>query len=239
MLDNAEHLVDAVGQVVTDLGGALPDIRLLVTSQVPLAVRNEHVYRLEPLDSPSAVALFAARAIAADRRFALSDANAEGVAAICRQIDGLPLAIELAAREAFSWAREHDAALAIDLAATAARHTVRSPRRPEALGWLASCEPIVSETIPRKIRALWWLEFARFRIFNRHAEGANAACLAGYARARNAHIVMTDVTIDYLAKVDALVRASLAESDVAALTTQGAHWSDEEAFRAAFESSEA
>ena len=66
-----------------------------------------------------------------------------------------------------------------------------------------------------------------------------AARLAGYARARNAHIVMTDVTIDYLAKVDALVRASLAESDIAALTTQGAHWSDEEAFRAAFESSEA
>ena len=110
ILDNFEHVVDAA-PLVTDLLSAAPDIRILVTSRVRLRLSGEHEHVTPPLglvdlgehvssddvaESP-AVQLFVARAQAAQETFALTAENAAAVAAICRRLDGLPLAIELAA----------------------------------------------------------------------------------------------------------------------------------------------
>lgn len=107
--DNAEHLLDEVARIAQALLDAAPGLRIIVTSQVPLKLAAERVFRLESLAVPQgplpasqaiefgAVALFVDRAQAADARFALSDANAPAAIALCAALDGLALAIELAA----------------------------------------------------------------------------------------------------------------------------------------------
>jgi predicted ATPase/DNA-binding winged helix-turn-helix (wHTH) protein len=108
VLDNCEHLVHAAAELAAALQRAAPNVRLLATSQEPLKVAQEHVYRLGPLALPTeagvesarqagAVALFEARAQAADPRFALTEHNIAAVVDICRHLDGIALAIELAA----------------------------------------------------------------------------------------------------------------------------------------------
>ena len=111
-LDNAEHHLAAVAALCRALHEAAPGLRLVVTSQAPLRLAAERVLRIGPLAVPEgalpvsqalefgAVALFADRAQAVDRRFRVSDANAPAVIEICRALDGLPLAIELAAARA-------------------------------------------------------------------------------------------------------------------------------------------
>lgn len=108
-IDNAEHLLDEVARILQALHQAAPQLQVLVTSQAPLKLANEWVYRLDALALPEhgapldvarqfgAVALFAQRAQAADRRFELGPQNLATVVEICRRLDGLPLAIELAA----------------------------------------------------------------------------------------------------------------------------------------------
>ncbi len=109
VLDNAEHLIADVAALAARLQRDCRSLQMLVTSQVPLDVLDEQVLRLEPLSVPhrdvaaaqardyGAVALFAQRAREADRRFALDDAKIEAVVAICRALDGLPLALEMCA----------------------------------------------------------------------------------------------------------------------------------------------
>jgi len=109
VIDNAEHLLDDLAVMVQALLQGTPGVRLLVTSQVPLRLQGEQVLRLDALAVPEtgsnalgaaqhgAVALFAERARAADRRFALTDSNVRDVIEICQRLDGLPLALELAA----------------------------------------------------------------------------------------------------------------------------------------------
>ena len=108
LLDNCEHLVDAVGVLAADIIAGAPGVRVLSTSQELLGIPGETLFPLEPLAVPAAgerpdesthgaVRLLVERARMADPRFALSADNAEVVAEICRQLDGLPLAIELAA----------------------------------------------------------------------------------------------------------------------------------------------
>lgn len=109
VLDNAEHLVADVAALAARLLRDCRLLQILVTSQMPLDVLDEQVLRLEPLSVPrhdvaaaqardyGAVALFAQRAREADRRFALDDAKIEAVVAICRALDGLPLALEMCA----------------------------------------------------------------------------------------------------------------------------------------------
>jgi predicted ATPase/serine/threonine protein kinase len=110
LLDNFEHLLEA-GPLVADILRKAPGVKALVTSQSLLHVRGEREYALEPLDVPvfstlppldevertPAVALFMERARAARPSFALMPENAMAVCEICRRLDGLPLAIELAA----------------------------------------------------------------------------------------------------------------------------------------------
>jgi predicted ATPase/DNA-binding SARP family transcriptional activator len=108
VLDNLEQLRNAT-QPVAALLAAAPRVRVLATSRAPLRLSGEHAYPVPPLPVPAAagvfeelvgndaVRLFAARAQAADPGFALTDSNVGNVAAVCRRLDGLPLAIELAA----------------------------------------------------------------------------------------------------------------------------------------------
>jgi len=106
VMDNCEHLIDAAAALANALRSA-PQVHLLVTSQELLNVPGERLLRLQPLSLPGpgesaderfgAVQLFVERARAVDRGFALDPGSAMAVADICRQLDGLPLAIELAA----------------------------------------------------------------------------------------------------------------------------------------------
>jgi predicted ATPase/DNA-binding SARP family transcriptional activator len=95
LLDNFEHLRDAA-PVLVDLLSQAQRVTLLVTSRVVLHLSGEHVYPVEPLGEDAAVELFVTRAREADARFEV-DASDDAVRAICRRLDGLPLAIELAA----------------------------------------------------------------------------------------------------------------------------------------------
>jgi predicted ATPase/DNA-binding XRE family transcriptional regulator len=117
VLDNCEHLREAVGTLAQTLLRAAPGLRILATSRAALGVIGETVWRVPPLALPEAdsppglppvytaagvggaesAQLFGARAAAAYPAFALTDENAAAVAAICRRLDGIPLALELAA----------------------------------------------------------------------------------------------------------------------------------------------
>ena len=111
VLDNCEHLLGAAAQVVSEVIKAAPGVRVIATSREPLSVAGEHLLPVPPLQLPSAradeplaqlrqneaVTLFVERAAAASGRFELTAANQAAVVGLCRQLDGLPLAIELAA----------------------------------------------------------------------------------------------------------------------------------------------
>lgn len=105
VLDNFEQVVHA-GPTVVDMLMACPTLSILVTSRTPLHVSGEHVYPVAPLTLPDAahavahaeaIRLFVDRARAVVPSFQITPGNADTIAEICRQLDGLPLAIELAA----------------------------------------------------------------------------------------------------------------------------------------------
>jgi predicted ATPase/class 3 adenylate cyclase len=97
VLDNCEHLVAQAAAIVSGIVHACPGVRVLATSRQGLGISGEAVYRMPSLPLASAIELFAARAEAADARFALTDENTPAVAEICHRLDGIALAIELAA----------------------------------------------------------------------------------------------------------------------------------------------
>ncbi|MEX1158197.1 MAG: AAA family ATPase, partial [Thermomicrobiales bacterium] len=110
ILDNAEHLLDAAPDIA-ELLAASAQLRILVTSRSPLRLRGEHEFDVPPLAIPPvehvltteelrhypAIALFVRQARATEADFALTEHNAGTIAAICARLDGMPLAIELAA----------------------------------------------------------------------------------------------------------------------------------------------
>ena len=96
MLDNLEQVIDAAPWIA-DLLADCQQLTVLATSRIVLRLTGEHDVPVHPLAAPEAVQLFVARARAASPGFALSAANAATLSAICTRLDGLPLAIELAA----------------------------------------------------------------------------------------------------------------------------------------------
>lgn len=149
ILDNCEHLIGAVARLVETLLGACPHLRILATSREPLRVQGETVRRIPPLRVPGtdskhvppsldslievpAVALFLDRARARQSDFALTPHNAEAVATICRRLDGLPLAIELAAAHAGTMSMREIAVLLED-APSVLRGGSRTDPRQETL----------------------------------------------------------------------------------------------------------
>jgi predicted ATPase/DNA-binding XRE family transcriptional regulator len=111
LLDNCEHLLDPCAKLVDELLRSCPEIRVLATSREPLGVTGEAIWRVPSLELPDArvpsninalmhnpcVRLFVERAQAVQPRFALGPRNAAAVVQICRRLDGIPLALELAA----------------------------------------------------------------------------------------------------------------------------------------------
>jgi len=111
VLDNCEHVIDPLARVVAALAGSCPDLSILATSRQSLRIPGEHPYRMPTLSFPApevalsaqtaldyeAVRLFVARATALDAKFELGDSNALLIGEICRRLDGIALAIELAA----------------------------------------------------------------------------------------------------------------------------------------------
>ncbi|HEY7014447.1 MAG TPA: AfsR/SARP family transcriptional regulator, partial [Streptosporangiaceae bacterium] len=97
ILDNCEHLADQVAKLAAQLLQIAPELRILVTSREPLMVAGEYVWAVPPLTPSSAVQLFAMRAGAAAPGFRLDEGNAQAVDGLCRRLDGIPLALELAA----------------------------------------------------------------------------------------------------------------------------------------------
>ena len=108
VLDNCEHVLDAAAELVAAVRRDAPDVQLLTTSQEPLRLADEQIVRLGTLAVPAklpleqaqhvgALALFVARARAADPRFRLAAENLDAALDICARLDGIALAIELAA----------------------------------------------------------------------------------------------------------------------------------------------
>jgi predicted ATPase/class 3 adenylate cyclase len=113
IFDNCEHLVEPSARVATAILSSCPTVKVIATSRQALEIGGERSYRLPPLAVPTeedakhlraidalpvaAVALFIERAAAVESRCMLTDENASSIADICRRLDGIPLAIELAA----------------------------------------------------------------------------------------------------------------------------------------------
>src|SRR3984885_2311785 len=110
LLDNCEHVIDGAAKLCGQLVRECPGLRILATSREPLGIDGEHVYRVPSLSLPrpeadaadevgasDAVQLFVERAQAHGPGFVLDDASAPLVASVCRRLDGIPLALELAA----------------------------------------------------------------------------------------------------------------------------------------------
>lgn len=99
VLDNCEHLLDGVVELVTALLERCPGVRILATSREPLGLDGEWVYEVPPLDEDAAVELFGVRAAGVVPGWTIHDAVTEPVRRICTELDGIPLGIELAAAQ--------------------------------------------------------------------------------------------------------------------------------------------
>ncbi|MDP3893874.1 BTAD domain-containing putative transcriptional regulator [Nocardioides sp.] len=97
VLDNCEHVLEGAASLAHAVHQRCPDVTVLATSRAALEIAGERVLPLSPLPAPAAVALFLDRTRRRVDGFELTDDNAQPVAEICRRLDGLPLAIELAA----------------------------------------------------------------------------------------------------------------------------------------------
>jgi predicted ATPase/DNA-binding winged helix-turn-helix (wHTH) protein len=125
ILDTCEHLIETVAALASQIFKAAPKVHILATSREPLQAEDEHVYRLDPLACPPddpgltaavvgtfpAIQLFLERAEASGARLDFGDAEAPIVVTICRKLDGVALAIELAARRVESYGLQQTAAL--------------------------------------------------------------------------------------------------------------------------------
>ena len=155
VLDNCEHVVDGVAALTSELLDATTDLRVLATSQRRLDLDGETVYQLAPLPIEDSVALFAERAAEIRRQFVLDDRTTAAVEEVCLSLDGLPLAIELAAARVRALSVQDIARRLDDRFALLQDPTSRRPARLRALtaaiGW--SYELL----FPDEQRGLWAL----------------------------------------------------------------------------------
>jgi predicted ATPase/DNA-binding CsgD family transcriptional regulator len=168
LLDSCEHVLPATADLVGSLLAQCPALQVLATSRAPLHLRGEQRLPVEPLPLPDsaassfevladndAVNLFVARARAVHPAFALTETNAPTVAALCRQLDGLPLAIELAA--ARSWVYSPEALLAqmtdrLRLLGRGARDLpVRQRTMRDAIDWSYDLLTPMEQTLLRRL----------------------------------------------------------------------------------------
>jgi predicted ATPase/DNA-binding winged helix-turn-helix (wHTH) protein len=125
ILDTCEHVIDAIAPLAARICAEAPQVHILATSREALRVEGEHIYRLEPLAVPPedpaltasvartfpAIQVFVERAAAGGARLEFSDADASVIAGICRKLDGVALAIELAAGRVGAYGLQQTATL--------------------------------------------------------------------------------------------------------------------------------
>ena len=159
VMDNCEHVIGAAAELAEVLDRSCPRVRVLATSREPLAIDGEHVYRLAPLSLPAedatsledlegsdAVTLFVERARSHDSTFSLEEPVAGLMASICRTLDGIPLALELAAARVPgcpwpTWTSAWTGASGSSPEAPALRCPASAPCRPPSTGLSSSCPP--------------------------------------------------------------------------------------------------
>ena len=190
VLDNCEHLVDAVAKLVTILLRQCPQLRILATSREMLDIDREAVLSLSPLACPDpsyeptlrslagydAVELFVARARAAVPGFALTQDNAAAVADICGRLEGLPLALELAAARLRAMSVGHIAEALSDHYTLLSRGRRGAPHRQQTL---AGCIGWSYDLCTQAEQQLW----ARLSVFaaSFELEAAHQVCGDGFS----------------------------------------------------------
>jgi predicted ATPase/DNA-binding NarL/FixJ family response regulator len=171
VFDNCEHVAPACARLLNALASQCPDLQFLSTSREPLRVVGEKVWRVQPLSLPAkgatlremgeaeAVALFVDRAQSIDSRFEVNKSNFDSIAEVCRRLDGLPLAIELAAALVGLLSPSQIAAKLDDRFALLAAETPNSPDRQRTLKATLQWS---YELLPESERCV----FRRLAIFN-------------------------------------------------------------------------
>ena len=154
ILDNCEHVLDAAAALAVRLLDAAPPLRILCTSQVRLDVDGEAVFELAPLALPEAVELFTRRAAARHRDPPTAEAD-DAVHDLCRSLDGLPLAIELAAARTKTLSIEEISRRLDDRFSVLSDPTSRKPERRRALK--ATIQWSYELLFPDDQRGLWAL----------------------------------------------------------------------------------
>jgi predicted ATPase/DNA-binding SARP family transcriptional activator len=200
VLDNCEHLVEMLAEPVTRMLTATPGVRVLATSQVPLGVLGEVVYPLEPLPLTDSVALFASRAAQQRRSFSVDADTQPVIEAVCRSLDGLPLAIELAAARSKVLSVQEIARRLSDRFTLLSDPTGRRPPRQRTLG--AALAWSYDLLFPDDQRGLWAL-----------------ACFSGGAPLAAAEHVLAALGVPEVTTLDVLGRLadrSLLSVDIAA-----------------------
>jgi len=198
ILDNCEHLIEAVVDAVVTLLLACPQLQILTTSREILAIPGEFVYRVQPLALPSmqmdvqlsaativrcdGVRLFVERARAASNTFVLTDQNASAVARICHRLDGIPLCIELAAAWVATLAPEEIAARLehdLSLLTTDSRRTLqRHQTLHAAIDWSYRLLSAKERRLLRRLavfRGGWSLEAAEMVVADDQDNGQTVA----------------------------------------------------------------
>jgi predicted ATPase/DNA-binding SARP family transcriptional activator len=187
VLDNCEHLIEMLAGPVSRMLSATPGLRVLATSQVPLGVQGEVVYALEPLALADSVALFALRAAQHRRSFSLNAETGPVIEAVCRSLDGLPLAIELAAARSKVLSVQEIARRLGDRFTLLSDPTGRRSPRQRTLG--AALAWSYDLLFPDDQRGLWAL-----------------ACFSGGAPLTAAEYVLTALGVPAVAALDVLGR---------------------------------
>ena len=198
VLDNCEHLVGELPEPVGRMLATSPGVRLLATSQRPLGVDGESVYHLEPLTVAESIELFTERAGQQRRSFQVDAETRPVVEAVCRSLDGLPLAIELAAARVKALSVQEIARRLEDRFSLLSDPTSHRPERQRALG--AAIAWSYDLLFPDDQRGLWAL-----------------ACFAGGAPLSAVELVMMAIGVPPAATVDVLSRLadrSLIEVDI-------------------------
>ena len=172
VVDNCEHLVDAAADVIEQIAAGCPRVRLLATSREPLMIRGERVVPVGPLPDDDGLTLFLDRARAEAPGLVLDDRQLEAASALCRRLDGLPLAIELAAARVRSMTPV-DLVAGLDerfrlLVGNRRSRTERHQTMRATLDWSYSlCDP-VEQTV-----------FDRLSVFPADFDSAAASAVAG------------------------------------------------------------
>jgi len=194
VLDNCEHVVGPVRTILDRLLDRCPELTVLTTSRVPLRVHGETVLVIPPMPLPDpgatdaasllaspAVELFVERASAADPTFVLAPDTARSIAAICRWVEGIPLAVELVAAQAAALT-PHEIEMRLGDWATAARSGASGPDQPmdATLGWSYDLLTPPAQTLFRRLAvfaAAWTIEAAEHLVSSDDDAGAMPAAL--------------------------------------------------------------